>query len=84
MKSRQSCNSAAPKVAPTDPIARSNCTEADFKEGAAKVEYDNLNHPMVRIEVVDDKIEACGSFHDSHRQAKKLAIFLDDDCFPIR
>lgn len=49
---------------------------SDFKEGAAQVEYDNLNEPLVRIEVKDKKKLADVS---TSLVGKNLAIFLDDD-----
>jgi len=49
---------------------------SDFKEGAAKVEYNNLNQPMVRIEVNDKKTLADVS---TKLIGKPMAIFLDED-----
>ncbi|MEQ4481818.1 protein translocase subunit SecD [Cohnella silvisoli] len=48
----------------------------DFKEGAAKVEYNNLNQPLVRIEVNDKSKLAKVS---TDLVGKRLAIFLDED-----
>jgi len=49
---------------------------SDFKEGAAKVELDNLSNPLVRIEVKDKQKLADVS---SRLVQKKLAIYLDED-----
>jgi preprotein translocase subunit SecD len=47
----------------------------DFKAGAAKVEFDSLNRPLVRIEVKDKKKLADVS---TRLVGKNLAIYLDD------
>jgi preprotein translocase subunit SecD len=47
-----------------------------FKEGAAKVEYDELNRPLVRIEVKDKTKLAEVS---TRLVGQNLAIFLDDN-----
>ncbi len=47
----------------------------DFKEGAAQVEYNELNQPMVRI-VVNDKSKLAKV--STELVGKNLAIFLDD------
>ncbi|TFE30728.1 protein translocase subunit SecD [Cohnella luojiensis] len=49
---------------------------SDFKEGAAKVEFDNLSRPLVRIEVNDKKKLADVS---TKLVNKNLAIYLDED-----
>ncbi|BBI32565.1 protein translocase subunit SecD [Cohnella abietis] len=49
---------------------------SDFKEGAAKVEYNNLNQPLVRI-VVKDKGKLTKV--STELTGKNLAIYLDED-----
>jgi preprotein translocase subunit SecD len=48
---------------------------SDFKEGAAKVEYDSLNRPLVKIEVNKKQKLADVS---TKLVGKNLAIYLDD------
>lgn len=51
-------------------------TGMDFKAGAAAVEYDELNRPLVRIEV---KEKAKLSEVSTRLVGKNLAIYLDDE-----
>ncbi|WEK55385.1 MAG: protein translocase subunit SecD [Candidatus Cohnella colombiensis] len=49
---------------------------SDFKEGSAGIQYDELNRPVVRIEVKDKSLLAEVS---ARLIGQRLAIFLDDE-----